>query len=124
MRFVRTESTSPVMKINWNTEKESLEPWSTQWGLAFSSPMSLSVYRLKMRRNLKSELKEFCLVIVFVPHKLLPLLLFIPASNMGYFKIFYYSSSQYLNSASIQRYLDNLFLLISSQNPRSVSLNE
>ena len=44
--------------------------------------------------------------------QLSPLLLFISGFNMGYFKIFLYFSSQYLNSANIQKYLGNLFLLV------------
>ena len=66
-----------------------------------------------MIENLKTELKEICLVKNAPPLKLSPLLLFISGFNMGYFKIFLYFSSQYLNSANIQRYLGNLFLLAS-----------
>jgi hypothetical protein len=57
MRFVRAEFAYLALKIIKNTKRESLEPRSTQWGLAFSSPMPLSVYGFKMRKNMKPELK-------------------------------------------------------------------
>ena len=50
-RFVRTEFKYLATEINQDEEKESLNPWSTQWGLAFNSPMPLSVYEILWKRN-------------------------------------------------------------------------
>ena len=64
-----------------------------------------------MIKNLKTELKE---VLSKNSHtsQLLSFFLFISGFNMGYFKIFLYSSSRYLYSTNTQRYLGNVLLLV------------
>ena len=49
-----------------NKENESLKSWSTQWGLAFSSPMPLLVMSLE-QENVKSELKRVFELYFHVP---------------------------------------------------------
>jgi hypothetical protein len=64
---------------------ESLEPWSTQWGLAFSSLMPLSVSGLKNTNEPENRAKGNLVGEIICTNKLLPPLLFIPAFNIGYF---------------------------------------